>query len=166
VKTFLLSVLAARVAASGKPLETFHPYAWLVWEPGAWHAPRRDPGTVILNTARKLGPVAGEALAMVLDLPPQGPGEVVLGRAETCDLVVNDATLSSRHLALTHRGPQVELRDVGSRNGTYVDGVRLTAGHPVALREGARIEAADVRFTFHTPDGMRERLRRVLAAVR
>lgn len=159
----MLSVLAVRYP--GQALAQAHPGHWLVWEPGAWHAPKKEATTMVSTAARRLSPVGGEALALALELR-RGQTSVVLGRAEDCDLAINDGTLSSRHLAFTFRGASWELRDVGSRNGTRVDGVRLFPGQSLVLRSGMRIEAADVLLTYLSPEGMAARLQQLLQAVR
>ena len=49
----------------------------------------------------------------------------VLGRAETCDLPLADEDASREHAAVTRRGAQVFLRDLGSRNGVYLGDMRI-----------------------------------------
>lgn len=53
------------------------------------------------------------------------PGEVVLGAAEDCDLRVPHFTVSRRHAVLRCTADEVVLEDLGSSNGTTVDGQRL-----------------------------------------
>jgi S-DNA-T family DNA segregation ATPase FtsK/SpoIIIE len=78
------------------------------------------------------GPDAGTVLAL-------GPGEHVLGRSGACDLRLSDTEVSRRHVSLTVSGGQVSVADLGSRNGTFVDGHRLDeAGH---LEPGQVLEA-------------------------
>ena len=48
---------------------------------------------------------------------------LVLGRALTCDLPVLDPTISRRHAELRGADESVSLRDLGSSNGTFVNGV-------------------------------------------
>ena len=58
---------------------------------------------------------------------------IVLGRDESCDFVVDDAKVSRRHISLDLRADgRVELRDLGSSNGTFVNGSRVDT----ALLEG------------------------------
>jgi S1-C subfamily serine protease len=60
-------------------------------------------------------------------------GLVVLGRDDACDVVVDDARVSRRHVELAPRGDgRVALRDLGSSNGTFVNGKRVES----ALLEG------------------------------
>lgn len=68
-------------------------------------------------------------------------GRVVAGRGTACDLVVRDTTVSREHAAFVRRGDAWWVIDLGSTNGTRVNGVRA-AEHPIA--PGDRIELGDV----------------------
>jgi hypothetical protein len=160
VKSFLISWLSKRYA--GVDLQTFqqqNPGDWLVWEAGPWRPPaaRREtlasgPGTRLL--------AAGESLAIGLEAKGGG-AEVKLGRASENDLVVDDGTLSRAHLAFTRDAAGVwSVRDVGSSNGTRLEGQPL-GQTPVAIQNGAHIEAGAVRLTFHDAAGLYLRLRGV-----
>jgi pSer/pThr/pTyr-binding forkhead associated (FHA) protein len=50
------------------------------------------------------------------------------------------------------------VRDVGSKNGTWLDEVPLSPGEPRLLSNGARILAAHVCLTFYEPIGLLGRL--------
>lgn len=50
---------------------------------------------------------------------------VVLGRGAGCDVQLTDSEVSRRHAMLEIRGDEVTIKDLGSTNGTYVDGVRV-----------------------------------------
>lgn len=52
-------------------------------------------------------------------------GELVLGRDPGCSVPLDDSYLSRRHCAVENRGGKVWVRDLGSYNGTYVNGVRI-----------------------------------------
>jgi DNA-binding CsgD family transcriptional regulator len=65
-------------------------------------------------------------------------GRQVLGRSPTCDFRLNHPTVSSRHAELTLCDESLVVSDLGSRNGTYVDDVRieraaLVVGHSLRL---------------------------------
>ena len=57
-----------------------------------------------------------------------------IGRTRECAVWIDDRTLTRRHAVLTVTGDTVTIEDEGSLNGTFMDGVRLTA--PVRLRVG------------------------------
>jgi predicted component of type VI protein secretion system len=74
------------------------------------------------------GPRAGERIELV--------GELVVGR-ENADVTVGDEEVSRRHLAVRPHEDGVELEDLGSTNGTFVDGARLSA--VVVVSSSARV---------------------------
>jgi hypothetical protein len=63
----------------------------------------------------------------------------VVGRSVACALHIEDRSVSARHAAFAWRGDHWEIKDLGSRNGTYVDGVRLGSGEHRAVRSGTRV---------------------------
>lgn len=68
------------------------------------------------------------------------PAHCVIGRSPACDLVVAHASVSAQHTALEWTGSAWEAHDLGSRNGTIVDGQRLATGGRVRLAVGARLQ--------------------------
>jgi hypothetical protein len=80
------------------------------------------------------GPDAGKTLT----LDPSSPPHAVLGQASSCAIQLSDPHVSRRHVALTATPTHLLLVDVGSMNGTRVNGVlvreaRLYGGETVAL---------------------------------
>jgi pSer/pThr/pTyr-binding forkhead associated (FHA) protein len=63
----------------------------------------------------------------------------VIGRAQDCDLVVSEAPVSAHHCQLTHLADGFTLEDLGSTNGTFVSGTRITPHEPVHVPHGARV---------------------------
>jgi hypothetical protein len=68
---------------------------------------------------------------------------LLIGRSPACGLKLSDPHVSGEHATLTWTGWHWELRDLGSRNGTFVDGTRLDPGAPVKLGVGARVAFGD-----------------------
>ena len=63
-----------------------------------------------------------------------------VGRASDNDVVLEDARVSQFHASITWTSPGVwELRDLGSSNGTFLDGVRVQPGDRRALAANARV---------------------------
>jgi transcriptional regulator with GAF, ATPase, and Fis domain len=56
-------------------------------------------------------------------ITPHGP--LVLGRGRDCSLVLDDPRASRRHAVVEHDGARFHVRDLGSHNGTFLDGKRL-----------------------------------------
>lgn len=67
------------------------------------------------------------------------PDRCLVGRSRGCDLVLTGRDVSGEHAVLQWDGVRWELRDLGSRNGTHVDGRRLGAGERVTVAVGAEI---------------------------
>jgi pSer/pThr/pTyr-binding forkhead associated (FHA) protein len=72
--------------------------------------------------------------------------EITLGRTADNDLVLYDAAVSRRHLVVYYRNQQFIIEDLGSSNGTVVNGYKLT--QPSVLSEGDFIDVGPVRFVF------------------
>lgn len=51
--------------------------------------------------------------------------DMLIGRSSKCDLVLGDPTVSRRHVQLFFREGRWILLDLASRNGTYINGVRV-----------------------------------------
>jgi pSer/pThr/pTyr-binding forkhead associated (FHA) protein len=65
------------------------------------------------------------ATSQLIHIIPAGAARV-LGRSSRCDLVVKDPTVSRRHAELAVRSVSIiRVTDLDSRNGTFVDGVRV-----------------------------------------
>jgi len=65
----------------------------------------------------------------------------VIGREAGNDLVIEDPQVSRRHAQLTQQGSSYLIEDIGSTNGTYVNGKRVTA--PTLLMNGDMVGLAD-----------------------
>ncbi|MCP4419006.1 MAG: FHA domain-containing protein [Chloroflexi bacterium] len=70
-----------------------------------------------------------------------------IGRSANNGIVINDAEISRRHSQIMPQGSGFLVEDMGSTNGTFVNGIRLT--QPVALNHGDTIELGDtVRLRY------------------
>jgi len=83
-----------------------------------------------------------------------GDRRLLLGRSSSSDLSFPDELgLSRQHAALEQEGEGWVLTDLGSRNGTYVNGVRVEGKQ--ALQNGDRITASRLEMVYHELDGER-----------
>jgi DNA-binding winged helix-turn-helix (wHTH) protein len=90
---------------------------------------------------------APSAVSLVRDgrATPLATGENVLGREPEAAVFVDDSTVSRRHARITVNGMEAVLEDLGSKNGTTVNG--KAPGGPVALRHGDAVLLGAVLFT-------------------
>jgi hypothetical protein len=65
--------------------------------------------------------------------------EQVVGRTASCSFRLNERHVSAKHALLRASGGQWTLRDLGSRNGTFVDGNVIKPCDEVVLRRGSRV---------------------------
>lgn len=157
MKSYLLSALKRTSATGRDAFNRQHAGDWLVWEAGAWKAPRAS--TLVLGSVAEAATAAPSkgAEALAIGLPAQLT--VTLGRSHDVDIELNDGTLSGHHLSL-FRTPDGRwtIEDPGSRNGTTVEGLKLKAGMRMPLRDGSIIKAGQVTLTFQTSEGLWQRL--------
>lgn len=86
-------------------------------------------------------------------------GEIVLGRFDPetgvtpdVDLSLEDGGnyyISRRHARIIGRGGRHEIEDMGSANGTMVNGVRLGAGQSISLQPGDLVTLGDCEFVYN-----------------
>jgi hypothetical protein len=96
----------------------------------------------------RISPRRGVSLRLVLDDREVAlrEGENLLGREEDGVLWIDAPTVSRRHARIVVKGDSAVLEDLGSKNGTRLKGVRLTA--PVPLADGDEIWLGQVPVTF------------------
>lgn len=83
---------------------------------------------------------------------------LILGRAPECDVVIEGRLISRRHAAISRVGQGYVLEDLGSHNGTSVNGRRIA--EPWKLHDGDQIELGGVgRLTFVDSDATSTRPR-------
>ena len=68
-------------------------------------------------------------------------GPVVVGRSPSSDVVVDEPFVSATHARFTLQGPALVLEDLGSTNGTLVNGHLI--GQPVTLRDTDEVQIGD-----------------------
>jgi hypothetical protein len=78
--------------------------------------------------------------------------EHLVGRAPTCALCIEQRYVSAQHAILRFTGDRWELRDLGSRNGTFLDCVRVKPGEECALRVGSRIAFGKIEQQWEIVD--------------
>jgi len=111
--------------------------------------------TSIHQTVDPLAALEGdfEPRLVVDHAPGHAPGvaydlmdPVTLGRGNV-ELKLEDSFASSRHAQITRQGRIVVIEDLGSTNGTYLNGEVLTGPQP--LHDGDKIRIGDSEFTYY-----------------
>jgi hypothetical protein len=75
-----------------------------------------------------------------------GPAGVTIGRSRGCDIVLDDPNVSRQHAEVRPRGGSWVLSDLGSTNGSSINGRRLAG--PEVLRSGDEIEIGNTPLRF------------------
>ena len=89
------------------------------------------------------GPIAGRRYKL-------GDGEYVIGRRSDCQIFVPDMRVSRQHARLIRNGEGWTLEDLGSNNGTYINGQRLEAA--TVLRHDDEIMIANNKIRVEAQD--------------
>jgi ABC-type multidrug transport system ATPase subunit len=113
---------------------------------------RDHPGTGVVRDSSADQTVLASDVSIVVDEAIRGGrpfpviGEVTIGRDPACNLVLSHPLVSRKHARLTMQPGGATLADLGSVNGTFVNGKPVRA--PVALRPGDRIDVGPYTLTF------------------
>lgn len=83
------------------------------------------------------------ALRMGAVTRPLTQGRMLVGRAETCELIVDDPLVSRVHAALVVEGDRLTVEDLGSRNGVRVNGEKIAGTRELSADDVVRIGSAE-----------------------
>jgi Protein of unknown function (DUF3662)/FHA domain len=117
---------------------------------------REDAGhTMVYSTAERVAsPLQEEAVAraqravLIVDgrRVVAGSSGATIGRSRQCDVVIDDPNVSRRHAEVKPRGGAWVLTDLGSTNGSSLNGRRIN--HPEVVQPGDEIEIGTSMITF------------------
>ena len=102
----------------------------------------------------------GDRVLLVIDganlqaLPLPATGTLTIGRASKCDVIIDSGSVSRHHANLAV-GADVEIEDVGSSNGTFIDGARLATHAKARLAIGVPFLIGAVTVMVQTRAGSR-----------
>uniref|UniRef100_A0A7S3BRH5 FHA domain-containing protein n=1 Tax=Prasinoderma singulare TaxID=676789 RepID=A0A7S3BRH5_9VIRI len=77
-------------------------------------------------------------------------GAVVVGREAPADVTIPIVTVSSAHARLEVVGGGLEIEDLGSTNGTFIDGIELKPNTKAALTVGQELVLGDMHLAAFT----------------
>lgn len=111
--------------------------------------PEPAPAPPVAAAPRRVNPADRPWLDVDGERYPLMGAITILGRDDVADIILDDPGISRRHseLRVTTDGPRfvTTIRDLGSTNGTYVNGERITSEH---LQDGDRITVGRTSITF------------------
>jgi hypothetical protein len=81
-------------------------------------------------------------------LPRKKGAAMQVGRDAKCDVVVHHARVSSHHAEISDGGGLLLVTDLGSKNGTRVNGARIAASKPTAIDVGDSLAFGPVTATI------------------
>lgn len=105
--------------------------------------PRGDRTGALAAFGIRAGAFIGEEIPVLAPV-------VRLGKAAENEIVITDDSVSDRHARLEYDEGAWRLTDVGSTNGTWVEGIRLAADVPTPLHAGVSIRVGGVALQFRT----------------
>ena len=73
-------------------------------------------------------------------------GVIMIGRGADCQLILDDDYVSTRHARVVGSPSGIYVEDLGSTNGTYVNGQRITAPTTITLADTVRIGKTMLRL--------------------
>ena len=106
-----------------------------------------EPLAGVASKRVKIAAAVGLAFAVfgLRDASARLVAEITLGRADTCSIGLPDDTFASQlHARVFLRDAGVWVEDLGSTNGTHLNGAKLTA--PVAFAVGDRLQVGSTIF--------------------
>lgn len=95
---------------------------------------------------------SGNEVGRTLSVPAY---PVVLGRGTSCDLAIDDGRVSRQHAAIRLHGEEWQIRDVGTPNGTVVNGARIADWTP--LPHASVIRIGSTELVFEDPEAQADR---------
>ena len=85
---------------------------------------------------------------------PLGPGLTTIGRSSGNDITIDSLLVSRRHARLDCSGGRCAVEDLGSANGLFVNGKRVSRA---VLNPGDRLRLGDVELTYQLPGASQPR---------
>ncbi|WP_427015913.1 FhaA domain-containing protein [Pseudarthrobacter sp. P1] len=155
LKAGIFEVVATTEREAGAPAQPSYPSA--PPPPPAPRAPAARPaGPAGSNAARRPAPTPPAAVV------PQGPGQpvldiagqryalnadsIVLGRSSEADILIDDTGVSRRHLEIRTVNGISTAVDLGSTNGSFLDGSRINGS--ARLADGSTLSIGRTKITF------------------
>ena len=75
-------------------------------------------------------------------------GDISLGRSSRNDIVIKDKFVSKNHLLIREKNQRYYLEDLGSANGTFLNGVKVDSNEFIELQNNDKIGVGFIQFIF------------------
>lgn len=75
-------------------------------------------------------------------------GDISLGRSSKNDVVIKDKFVSKNHLLILEKNQRYYLEDLGSANGTFLNGVKIDPNELIELQNNDKIGVGFIQFIF------------------
>ncbi len=75
-------------------------------------------------------------------------GDISLGRSSKNDVVIKDKFVSKNHLLIRVKNQRYYLEDLGSANGTFLNGVKIDPNELIELQNNDKIGVGFIQFIF------------------
>jgi hypothetical protein len=114
-------------------------------------------GALLIALREEAGTDTSEPVTLVVTVGPklgeriEVRTEMTIGRREDCDVTIDDPEISGRHATVKPSGPGLVVEDLGSTNGTRVNGTRITA--PATVGNNATITLGTTTVRVESRDG-------------
>ena len=136
-----------------------HSMPWLVWERGVWKPPTVDETTAVAtSTLQEARALSDGSDLLCFELKHTLEASFRIGRDPTCDVIINDATVSRNHATLSvdaQAGWTFEVAP-GSRGALRAQPVPAAAPMPTSTCD--QLKLGDVLLTFYLPGDLLQRL--------
>jgi hypothetical protein len=126
-------------------------YIFLILVVRAIYRDMREPQQVAVKERRKKRKRQRPELVVLAAERNQGARyrlhhQLVIGRSEGSDIIIDDTYASQQHARVFPENASCYVEDLGSTNGTYVNGRKIS--YPLELRPGDRIKIGKTVFEF------------------
>jgi hypothetical protein len=140
-----------------------HPFLIVVNRPPEdreWMDPRTAESKLSDISELEMRSQSGEALAVAKTDRNAFKSVITVGRARNNDIVLRAPKISKLHAQFVPGEDGCDVVDLGSANGTSVNGVQLKKDQPVRLSSGDQVTFWRYTFEYHDLDSFIEHLRK------
>jgi len=143
-----------RLGAPGFARAYFQPVLVALGMAGDVQNPRADGGTgkIDADSIFACGRLTGRVFP-VAKPRNSARGPITVGRTSENDIAIAEYSVSRKHCIIARVETEYRLTDMGSTNGTTVDGVLLAPQKPLRLRGGETISLGRLMLVFYFPEG-------------